>query len=125
LRVRKFGFEFTEVSASLYPTKLYQLSAAVHNFTEIIQGYNLQRLYSPGWALTLASSSKCRLYNGLPSANFYDAVSLPLPLPAQSIRSSRLVHNTVLGNWLPPIHTKWLTHLNLLDFITLTIFGSL
>jgi hypothetical protein len=39
--------------------------------------------------------------------------------------SSRFVHSNFLGNSFSSIRTKWPAHHSLLDFITLTMFGSL
>ena len=74
------------------------------------------------------------LYPGHLPANFQNPVSLRLPVPCQSFLISvgqvlvdfqGFVHNIFLGNSFSSIHTTWPAHLSLLDFITLTIFGSL
>jgi hypothetical protein len=46
------------------------------------------QLYSPGWALASSSNIASELYPGQPPANFYNPVSLHLPLPHQSITIS-------------------------------------
>ena len=74
------------------------------------------------------------LYPGHLPANFQNPVSLRLPVPCQSILISvgqvlvdlqGFAHNIFSGNSFSSIRTMWRAHLSLLDFITLTIFGSL
>ena len=69
------------------------------------------------------------LYRGHPPADFYNPVSLCLPLPPSihldfgrpRPRPAGFVHNIYLGNLLLCIRTTWPAHLSLLDFITLTV----
>ena len=93
-----------------------------------------RRLYSPGWAL--ASSTKCR-QRPLSRASarqflqpsFFASSSTPSihldfgrPRPRWP---PRFAHNIFLGNLFSPIRATWPSHLSLLVFITLTVFGCL
>jgi len=91
-------------------------------------------LHSPG--CDLASSSKCRqrpqpctstLQSLQPSflvSSSTPSVHLDLGRPRLQL-PPRFVHNIFLGNPVSSIRATWPAHLSLLDFITLTIFGSL
>ena len=66
-------------------------------------------------------------------AKFYNPVSLPLPLPRRSILIlvgriltdlQGLPTDIFLDNPFPSIRKTRPTHLSLLDFVTVTIFGS-
>jgi hypothetical protein len=74
------------------------------------------------------------LYPGHPPANFYNPVSLCLPLSRQAILISidqalvdlqGLPTISFLGNPFSSICTLWPAHHSALDFVMLTAFGSL
>jgi hypothetical protein len=98
-----------------------------------ISQHHHHRLYSPAWAL--ASSSKCRQRH-LPWTSarqflrhsfFASSSTLSIHLDIGWPRPRwppGFVHNIFLDNSLSSIRTAWSAHLSLLDFITLTVFGS-
>ena len=122
-------YHITQISCSFKGGSIFML-----NVLGMLCHHHHHRLYSPGWVL--ASSSKCRQW----SLSWGSACQFPQPsfLASSSTPSIHLdfgqprtlwppgfVHNIHLGNSFSSIPTTWPTHLSLLDFITLTIFGSL
>ena len=92
-----------------------------------------RRLYSPGWAL--ASSSKCRQrpLSWSTASQFLQPIFLAssstpsIYLDFGWTRSRwppRFVHNIIFGNSFSSMRTTCPAHLNLLDFIRLTILAQ-
>ena len=110
---------------------IYIISIWVFNLrTEISSSSSLQ----PWVGLDLLKHVANNLYPGHPPTNFYN----PIFLASSSAPSVHLdfgrprprwppvfVRNIFLGNSFSSIRTTWPTHLSLLDFITLTVFGLL
>jgi len=128
-------FYFCCWSSSFMKSKFFVIVYRLcRNLNDAIHHHHHHRLYSPGRAL--ASSSKCRqwplswaFFRQFPQPNFLASSSTPSihfdfgrPRPHWPPGS---VHNIFSGNSFSSIRTTWPSHLSLLDFIALTVFGSL